>query len=308
MISAIRKLRTVAYFSRVWASGLAQQLGFRSHTDRMLRPRITGQVPRSTEPEVEEFIVKTGGSPDLYRDGAGQLLMPHTYFTTWALAELARALLEARLPLNFTRLIHATSAVRVHRLQTVEEAARFTATVETVVRTGKRVRIEQQLRTTTPGAQQLSESTLGLVLPDKRPRAGASRAPGNVPPGARLLTSIQLSGDEGWQYAWLSGDFNPVHWAQPVARIAGLQSPIAHGFDLMTRGCHAAIAHLCQRDATKLKAIELSFRRPVALPSELHMYAGTPEVSRTGSRRIPIWLSLEPESPSHMVGHVEIDA
>ncbi|MFW5740068.1 MAG: MaoC/PaaZ C-terminal domain-containing protein [Myxococcota bacterium] len=303
----IRKLRTVAYFGRVWASGLALQLGLRPMRDRMLRPRITGPVPQFNEQEVLDYINRTGGDPDLYRDSEGYLLVPHTYFATWGLAELAKALLAARLPLNFTRVVHATSRVRVHRMQRVTEPARFSATVETVVRTGKRVRVEQQLATRTADAQPLAEHNLAMVLPEKRIGRRRGHKSEIVPIDTNLVTSIRLPPNEGWRYARLSGDFNPVHWIGPFAKLVGFDRPVAHGFDLMARTCHAAVAHLAQGDARKLKMIDIAFRKPVVLPAEVHLYAATPEPMASGNHRVRLWVGPEQEASAQIMGHVEIE-
>lgn len=300
----VRKLRTVAYFSRVWASGLALQLGLRPMRDRMLRPRITGPVPSFSERDVEEYVRGTGGDPDLYRDPEGHLLVPPTFFATWGLAELAKALLAARLPLNFTRVVHATSRVRIHRMQRVLEPARFTATVETVVRTGKRVRIEQQLVTMTTDAQPLAEHLVAMVLPDKK--IGRSGERHTVPIDSTLVAAIRLPANEGWKYAQLSGDYNPVHWVRPFAKIVGLDRPIAHGFDLMARASHAVVGHLANGDARKLKALDVAFRRPIVLPAEVHMFASAPEPTSTGMKRVRLWVGVEQESPAQIMGHVEL--
>jgi hypothetical protein len=302
----IRKLRTVAYFGRVWASGLALQLGLRPTRDRMLRPRITGEVPPFSEREVERYILSTGGSPDLYRDPDGNLLVPHTYFATWGLAELAKALLAARLPLNFTRVVHATSRVRVFRMQKVLEPARFSATVETVVRTGKRVRIEQQLTTMTAEAQPLAEHTLAMVIPDGQLKRTPGSKPQNIPLDTTLLTAIRLPPNEGWQYARLSGDFNPIHWASPFAKLVGLHGPIAHGFDLMARTCHASVRHLAGGDARKLRKVDVAFRKPIRLPAEVHIFASEP-VTTGGTKRVQLWVGPEQEAAAQIMGHVEIE-
>jgi acyl dehydratase len=38
-----------------------------------------------------------------------------------------------------------------------------------------------------------------------------------------------LSGSSGRHYAFLSGDFNPIHWITPAAKAAGFRSCILHG-------------------------------------------------------------------------------
>ncbi|HNS96906.1 MAG TPA: MaoC/PaaZ C-terminal domain-containing protein [Polyangiaceae bacterium] len=302
----IRKLRTIATFGQVWASGFTMRLGLRAKRDRMLRPRISGVVPAFSEAEIERYILSTGGALDEYRDSDGSLLIPPTYFATWGLAELGKALLASCLPLNFSRVVHASSRVRVHRLQKVNEPARFSATVETVVRTGKKVRIEQQLTTMTPEAQPLAEHTVALVIPDGRSKRRTEQSADIVPVDSTLLSAIRLPPHEGWRYARLSGDFNPIHWASPIAKLLGWRGPIAHGFDLMARTCHASVRHLAQGDARKLRKLDVTFRRPVHLPAELHLFAG--QATAMGqTKRVLLWVGAEQEAPAKITGHVEVD-
>ncbi len=300
----IRKLRTIAFFGGVWFSGFALQWGLLPMRERMLRPRITGAVPSFTEEEVDRYVRETGGDPDLYRNADGHLLTPPTFFAIWALAELAKALIAARLPLDFTRAVHATSRVQIHHLPKATEPARFAATVETVVRTGNRIRIEQRLAMTTADGQPLVDHWSALVLPG-RGRLRAKRQ--TVPLDTSLVAAIRLASNEGWKYARLSGDINPVHWAGPFARLVGFGGPVAHGFDTMARIFHAAVAHFAGGDAQKVKTLDVSFRRPIVLPAEMHLFASGVETTVSGDKQISLWVGSEQESTAYVTGHVELE-
>jgi acyl dehydratase len=243
----------------------------------------------------------------MYRDSEGQLLVPHTYFATWGLAELAKSLVHARLPLNFARVIQAGSRVRIHRMQRVSEPSRFSATVETVVRTGKRVRIEQQLTTMTLDGVPLATHTLALVLPDRDAGSFQGNKPETVPLDSRSISTFSLSPSTSWRYARLSGDFNPMHWFSPFAKLIGFDAPIAHGFHLMARTCHAAIEHLAQGNAQRLRKIDISFRKPIPLPTLLHLYATQPQSIQPRHQRVAFWVAPQQQTIAPIAGHLEIE-
>lgn len=271
----------------------------------MLRPRISGVAPAFRDEDIEQYVRATGGDPAHYREGT-TMCLPHAHVGTWALAEWSRALLAARLPLDYSRVVHAGASCRIVRLARCDEPVLFSATVETVVRTGKSVRIEQQLQTMTADAQPLAEYTLALAIPEQG-RAPSHTPRPAVPATAASIAQLDLPADEGWRYARLSGDFNPVHWARPVARLLGFAGPIAHGFDLLARMTHTFVAARLRGSPHRLRAFEIQFRQPVVLPARLQVFVGEPETLATNLSRVPVWLSHQAGGVANVLGHVEIE-
>jgi hypothetical protein len=300
VVPAIQQLKTIGAFGRLIASGALATVRPGPGFDLLLRPRVSGDAPRPLSRDIERFVRTTGADPEMYRAPGQTYFVPPTFFATWALPELAKAVARARLPLNFARTLHASSSVRVHRLFTCEEPLSFTASVEAVERTAGRVRIDQQLVLSTPRGEPVLTATLSLVLPDRK-RSG-SRTPDIVPATAREIEALALTRGEGWRYARLSGDFNLVHWSTAAARLSGLPGPIAHGFDLMTRVCHASIARLANRP-DRLRFLRVTFRKPVVLPARLHVLAGAADPD-TG--QIPLWLGAGPGAITHLAGQLEL--
>lgn len=299
MLPAIQQLRTVGAFGRLIASGaLASLRG--SGGELLLRPRVSGRVPGISGAQAARYTEATGASPDLYVV-AGRTVVPPTFFSCWALPALAHALTLARLPFNFTRVLHAASSVRIHRLHEPGEQLSFTASIEGIERNGNRVRIDQLLEIVDAHGDPVQTAAISLALPDPR-RVPRSRVPELVPAEGRLLGELLMEPEAGWKYARLSGDFNPVHWSRLVARLSGMTAPIAHGFDLMARTCHAVIERRAGRDPSRLRYLEVAFRKPVPLPSRLFLFAGEAE----GQGRIPFWIAAGKDTPVHLSGHAEI--
>ncbi len=309
MTLRVTSLRAFAYHTRFWATGVAVRAGLRSSIDRMLRPRIVGDVPHASVHDIVSFIEMTGGNVEDYRLPNGGLLTPHGWFGAWAPQELSRALLAAQLPLNLTQVVHAGASIRIRRLPEVGEPMRFVATVETVVRTGKRVRIEQDLVTTTARGETLTEHAVSLLLPGgRRPWTDKSRRQESVPATAQLLATHELQSGEGWRFAKLSGDFNPVHWLTPYARHLGLEGTVAHGFDLCARLGHAAVASLADHQPHRVRFFEVRFRQPVVLPARVSIFAGSSTTTDSGARRFPLWIAVDQQSPANAVAYVEVDS
>ena len=69
------------------------------------------------------------------------------------------------------------------------------------------------------------------------------------------------------RFAQLSGDFNPVHWVRPVARMSGFRSTILHGYATLARCIETMNRGLFSGRPGRLAAIEVRFVRPLVLPA-----------------------------------------
>ncbi|MEY8566966.1 fatty acid synthase subunit beta domain-containing protein [Corynebacteriaceae bacterium 7-707] len=61
-------------------------------------------------------------------------------------------------------------------------------------------------------------------------------------PRSTLLRTRVNAPSEMTPFAWVSGDFNPIHTSHVAARMAGLQAPLVHGMWLSATAQHAASA------------------------------------------------------------------
>ena len=68
------------------------------------------------------------------------------------------------------------------------------------------------------------------------------------------------------RYAGASGDFNPIHWNERVAREVGLPGVIAHGMFTMALAGRAVAAWT--GDPAALVEFQVRFGRPVVVPDD----------------------------------------
>ncbi|MGH3944910.1 MAG: MaoC/PaaZ C-terminal domain-containing protein [Pseudonocardiaceae bacterium] len=68
------------------------------------------------------------------------------------------------------------------------------------------------------------------------------------------------------RYAGASGDFNPIHWNERVAREAGLPGVIAHG--MLTMALATRLVTAWAGDPGAVVACGVRFTRPVVVPDD----------------------------------------
>lgn len=76
---------------------------------------------------------------------------------------------------------------------------------------------------------------------DPAPAGGADVQITDTPRSTLLRTRVSAPA-EMTPFAWVSGDFNPIHTSHVAARVAGLHAPLVHGMWLSATAQHAASA------------------------------------------------------------------
>lgn len=89
-----------------------------------------------------------------------------------------------------------------------------------------------------------------------------------------LSLPIEAQEDIGRRYAFVSGDFNPIHLHPLSARAFGFPKAIAHGMWTKARAL-AAIARSFELPAAY--QVQVSFRQPVFLPSTIELVTDAPD-------------------------------
>jgi len=82
-----------------------------------------------------------------------------------------------------------------------------------------------------------------------------------------FVVSQTIDPDQTFRYAEASGDRNPIHVDENVAKMAGLPGIIVHGLCTMAFTSRVAIDKLCGGDPTRLRRLRVRFTKPV-LPGQ----------------------------------------
>lgn len=176
----------------------------------------------------------------------------------------------SKFPLPAMGLIHASNRIVQHRPIGSDEALDIRCWIEghRVVAIG----IEADLMTEIRVGEELVWESCSTVLSRAVEGDGVKRARPKPPEVEdELSLGWSLSSNLGRSYAGVSKDYNPIHLYPWTAKLFGFRRQIAHGMCLLGRTA-AALS-----EAKGPTVLMVHFRKPVFLPTEVKLAAGTHE-------------------------------
>lgn len=220
---------------------------------------------------VRDYLQHVGGDPNLYK---GQL--PPHLFPQWGMPLMQRTI--ARLPYNLVRIVNAGCEYSVLGKLPDDTPLVLKAVLENVDDNGRRALITIRLQTGTEEQPELLISRVTAMVPlktvedRKTGSGGPPKEPLRIPENGREISRTRLPGDAGFEYACVTGDFNPVHWVLPYARLAGYRGKILHGFSAVARVVEDLGRHFGPGRTDVVEKIEIRFLKPVVLPTDIGTY------------------------------------
>lgn len=101
---------------------------------------------------------------------------------------------------------------------------------------------------------------------DKGPPKPAGMSP--IPRGSVIANAeMHVANDQPLRYAEASGDRNPIHTDDAIARLAGHPGIILQGSCTMAFVAKAVVDHFCEGDPKRLRRLRVRYARPV-LPGD----------------------------------------
>jgi acyl dehydratase len=265
-------LAHVIHQSDVIGSTLRLLVARSGETPALPGPWIPGQVPVRAPDMVAGFIAFSGGGGP---DWAGEL--PPGLFPQWAWPTLTRTL--HGLPYPLTKVVNAGCSWTRNGKLPADAPLLVRARLSKVEDDGRKALISIQVQTGTANQPELLDSVVTMYVPLPRdPKAPKSprKEPLCVPEGARELTTRPLGARAGWEFATLTGDFNPIHWVRLSGKLAGFGGTILHGFGSAAIASQALCNDLGGTDA--LEHFECRFTRPVKLPTTVSVFVQDDQV------------------------------
>lgn len=244
---------------------------------------------------VRDYIRHLGGDPNWY-DG----IVPAHLFPQWGFPLAARAI--QKLPYPLARVMNAGCRIEQHRPLPAGERLLVRARLESLDDDGRRALITQRIITGTRSAPEAIVADLRAYVPlakKTRSRSDTVKARPTVPAEAREIAFLQLGSKAGLDFAKLTGDFNPIHWLAPYAKLAGFRSCILHGFSTMAHAIEALNRSVLQGDVKRLSMIDVRFTRPLPLPARVGVY-----VTDEGG----IWVGDRPGGDAYLEGQFKLEA
>ena len=177
----------------------------------------------------------------------------------------------SKFPLPAMGLIHATNRIVQHRPIGSEERLDIRCWIEghRVVAIG----IEADLMTEITVGEELVWESCSTVLSRAVDGDGLKRSRPKPPEiDDQLALDWSLPANLGRSYAGVSKDYNPIHLYPWTAKLFGFRRQIAHGMCLLGRSAAAL-----PQEIHGPTVMDVRFRKPVFLPSEVQLAAGAYE-------------------------------
>ena len=140
---------------------------------------------------------------------------------------------------------------------------------------GSRAILTQELTTATEEGEVLCVAHVQMIIPLGSPTPGKKKASKKAilePLSARPNADWRIPADAGLSFACLTGDFNPIHWLAPYAKMAGFGKRILHGFGSLA-GSMERIRRTCWAGDPHLPGtIDVRFTRPLKVPTKVRVF------------------------------------
>ncbi|TVQ93568.1 MAG: hypothetical protein EA397_04265 [Deltaproteobacteria bacterium] len=192
---------------------------------------------------------------------------PLTWLYPWVQPMHLAALLDPALRIPVLGMVHAGNVIaRTAALPRRPRAVLELAETDPIA--GRRALLLRTLiyGESGPGAAMLSTYLLRAKAPKELD--GPSRSPTFDTSWPEEAPARTWPRDAGRAYAHISGDYNPIHLAAPLARLFGQRGAILHGMAMAAAAWHDTGAEASYQD--------LTFRRPLVLPGTTRTHYDPP--------------------------------
>jgi len=242
--------------------------GEASRGDELPGRELTATLPPRHPNLIRDYVRAVGGEPLWYRG-----TVPPHLFPQWGFPILARTL--DPLTYDLRRILNAGCRMEVRHPLPADEPLELRARLSNVDDDGRRALLTERLITGTASAPDAIDCRITALVPLPKKgegEKGKKKERPRVPTDAREIHRWRLSATSGRDFAFLTGDVNPIHWVTVYAKMAGFKSRIAHGFSGLARLAESLNRQLWSGDVSRLASLEVRFVRPLPLPAEVGVF------------------------------------
>jgi acyl dehydratase len=270
--------------------------------------------PQIVEPEsIRQYALATNEKNPLYlsTERDVELVTPPLYPVVFLPGILSQLVDNAEeMNLNILRVVHAEHQVLWRNSLHPGDKIRTTARVINMEQRGNNEILDLLIHLKRDNDVVVEMNYRLLSRGEKKEGEKKSVADEDVPKKGKVLVKQDsvVTADQGVRYAEASGDHNPIHKSDDIARSVGLPRAILHGLCTMALASEVIVDGLLNGDPTRLKSMSVRFSRPVLLNQTLttEVYEGA--VGKNGQRVVHFETRDEKGVPVLVLGRAEFTA
>ena len=215
-------------------------------------------------------------------DRPAGILAPPLFGAVASWLSLMTVVTDTELNVDVLRLVHSRQDMRFFRPIIPGDTINSTAKIAAIEEQPGGESLAVDLHCWNQTGETVQRMTFTAFIRDqgRRPR---KRIAADDPPEPLHRVSQTIDTDQTFRYAKASGDRNPIHIDENVAKLAGLPGIIVHGLCTLAFASKAIIDSVCDKDPRRLKRLSAGFARPV-LPGQTITTAIWPDTN-AGSYR-----------------------
>lgn len=246
---------------------MCRSAGKGSFPDTLPGDWIHAVVPPRPDALIDDYITHVGGSLSVWREN-----VPPHFFPQFSLPLMAETL--KGLPWDMARIINGGCSIRIADFLPRRTRIHMKARLQSIQQTGRLVVITQQLIIGTRQKNDMLHIEQTSLIPQKSegPTPSTKKERMEVPLNVREIGRFHVGARAGLDFAFLTGDFNPLHWIGPLARLSGFKGPILHGFATLARSMEMVTNNVLDGDRNRLKAVCVRFTTPLVLPGDAAVF------------------------------------
>ncbi|OUS24191.1 hypothetical protein A9Q99_24940 [Gammaproteobacteria bacterium 45_16_T64] len=219
---------------------------------------IVDTVPAPSNRLIEHYIQWSGGDNHLY---PGEV--PAHLFSQWSIPLVTRLLSQGMYPLK--DIINKGCHVSVNHAIPRGERLYLRAELVELKESASQINFSIEVTTSTQSTRSAIVAVFHLVLLLEQATLKTNRKPRPVHPDYSELGDWSVDSRDGFRYALLTGDFNPIHWLDPLAKRSNFGGKVLHGFASLSKTWER-IQSPAQHNQN-ISEISVQFIQPVHLPT-----------------------------------------
>ncbi len=240
--------------------------------------------PQIVEPEsIRQYALATNEENPLYLSTEPDELIPPPLYPVVFLPPILEQLVEdsEEMDLNILRVVHAGHKMSWRETIRPGNQIHTTAKIVNMEQRGVNDILDMHILCKREETIMVEMDFRFLVRGKKATKDGKPKASTPVIERGKVLAkkTTVVTDDQGLRYAEASGDHNPIHISDEIARSVGLPSAILQGLCTMAFASQVIVDELLKGDPNRLKSMEVRFSKPLLMDQIL-----TTEVYDAGTR------------------------
>ncbi len=223
-----------------------------------------------TPEAIEKYARATNDTNERYFAGDDAVASP-IFPIVPAFQYLMEAAMDPSLQADLLRLVHGEEEHVLHKPIKAGDTLTVTPVIESIEQkeTGETFTVKVDVTNQDGEPVATVRATSFIRGSGSKGAKAAVTGPAQPEPEVAFQDSVKVDEDQTFRYAEASGDQNPIHQDENIAKMAGLPGIILHGMCTMAMATKGAVDGLAGGDPTSVKRVAVRFSKPVLPGQEL---------------------------------------